>query len=198
MSDRMQTPETVPGRSCGECSLCCKLPRIDAVDKPAGLWCRHCAPGRGGCTIYDSRPSSCRAFHCGWIVDARLGPEWQPLTSKMIAVVEEAGQRIAVHVDPSYPEAWRREPWYGQLRQWARAAVEDRRQVVVHVRRKAIVILADRDVDLGDVLPGQQIWVGAHDTAAGRRWNAVKIPADVPPGEAGSWITSQLAGKPAV
>jgi Fe-S-cluster containining protein len=196
MSDQMQMSQTVEGRSCGDCSLCCKLPRIDAVDKPAGTWCRHCAPGRGGCTIYDSRPSSCRAFHCGWIVDADLGPEWRPLTSKMIAVLEQAGRRIAVHVDPSYPDAWRRQPYYRQLKRWSQEAVEVRRQVIIHIRRKAIVILPDRDIDLGDVLPDEQIWVGAHDTPVGLRWSAAKIPADVLPEQAASWIASQTAGKP--
>jgi hypothetical protein len=37
----------LPGRSCGSCTLCCKLLRIEALDKPRDIWCRHCAVGRG-------------------------------------------------------------------------------------------------------------------------------------------------------
>src|SRR5258707_12707054 len=29
----------------------------DAFAKAPGTWCSHCAPGSGGCTIYDSRPA---------------------------------------------------------------------------------------------------------------------------------------------
>jgi hypothetical protein len=34
----------VPGRNCGDCSLCCKLIRVDAFDKPAGVWCATARP----------------------------------------------------------------------------------------------------------------------------------------------------------
>jgi Fe-S-cluster containining protein len=198
MSDQMQMPGTAPGRSCGDCSMCCKLPQIDELEKPEGVWCRHCAPRRGGCTIYPARPVACRMFHCSWLVDADLGPEWRPLTCKMIVVLEEAGRRLAVRVDPNHPDAWRRAPYYSQLKRWSRTAVEAGQQVIVHIRRRVIVILPDKDVDLGDVGLGEQIWVGAHDGPTGVIWDAARIPADVPPEHAGSWIASQTARKPAV
>ncbi len=60
MTSKAPTSTTIPGRSCGECLLCCKLAKIVGLDKPDGVWCRHCAPGRGGCTIYETRPPVCR------------------------------------------------------------------------------------------------------------------------------------------
>ena len=63
----------LPGRRCGECSLCCKLLRIEAFNKPVGTWCAHCAPGRGGCTIYETRPTECREFFCAWLTIACSG-----------------------------------------------------------------------------------------------------------------------------
>ena len=191
MSDETQAPKTVAGRSCGDCSLCCKLPQIDELDKPAGVWCRHCVPGRGGgCQIYDTRPVPCRVFHCSWIMDPSFGNEWRPLTAKMIVFPEKPGNRIAVRVDPGHPDAWRREPYYSQLKRWSRAAVESRRQVIVYVKRRVIVILPDKDVDFGDVELGDQIWVGAFETPAGRTWNAVRIPADLPPERVNAWIAA--------
>ena len=72
-----------PVRSCGSCSLCCKLLVIDELDKPPDTWCPHCKPGRGGCSIYADRPPSCRLFRCGWL-DSKgsVGDEWIPRAAK--------------------------------------------------------------------------------------------------------------------
>jgi hypothetical protein len=187
------TPNNAPGRSCGDCSLCCKLAQVDELDKPSGVWCRHCAPGRGGCTIYETRPSVCRNWACNWILDASLGPEWRPLTCKMILFFENSGKRLCVRVEPSHAAVWRREPYYSQLKQWSRAAVEARQQIVVYIKKRVIVILPDKDVDFGDVELGEQIWVGAYDTPTGRTWNAARIPADVPPEQVDKWLMSRMA-----
>ncbi len=148
--------------------------------------------------IYEQRPQSCRNFHCDWITDAALGAEWYPLNCKMIVHTEPSGNRLAVHVDPNYPGAWHREPYYGQLKRWAWAAVEARRQVVVFIKRRVIVILPDKDVDLGDMAPGDHIWIGAQETPSGVAWGAFRIPADVLPEHAGAWIRSHAARMQAV
>jgi uncharacterized cysteine cluster protein YcgN (CxxCxxCC family) len=106
---KADTVSLVPGRRCGECSLCCKLIRVDAFTKAPGIWCTHCAPGNGGCRIYDSRPAECRDFHCAWMSSPSLGEEWRPSRCKLVLRVESEGRLIAVHVDPSDPAAWRRE-----------------------------------------------------------------------------------------
>jgi uncharacterized cysteine cluster protein YcgN (CxxCxxCC family) len=193
MTDELQMPTPVAGRSCGDCSLCCKLPQIDELQKPEGVWCRHCAPRRGGCMIYETRPLSCRVFHCSWLINSDLGPEWRPLTCKMVVFLEKAANRLAVRVVPEYPDAWRREPYYSQLKQWSRTAVEARQQVVVYIRRRVIVILPDKEVDFGDVALGDQIWVGAQETPMGRTWNAARIPANVPPEQIDQWLMLQTA-----
>ena len=61
-----QRPTAVPGRSCGTCTLCCKLLQVPEVEKPLGEWCRHCDKGVG-CTIYAERPQRCRDFFCGYL-----------------------------------------------------------------------------------------------------------------------------------
>ena len=74
----------------------------------------------------------------------------------------------------------------------ARRAVEARQQIVVFIKKRVVVILPDKDVDFGDLELGEQIWVGARDTPAGRTWNAARIPADVPPDQVDAWLLSQL------
>src|SRR5260370_30581721 len=85
--DKADTISIVPGRACGECSLCCKLIRVDAFAKAPGIWCAHCAPG-SGCTIYDSRPAECRDFYCAWMVSPNLREEWRPSPCKLVLRVE--------------------------------------------------------------------------------------------------------------
>jgi uncharacterized protein len=111
-------------RKCGTCSLCCKLPYVQELGKPIDTWCAHAKPGHGGCSIYPDRPASCRGFICGWLASAQYGDEWFPARCKMIITPrvpsgEVAKQGMLLSVDPAYPNAWRREPYYTQLLAWA-------------------------------------------------------------------------------
>ena len=146
---------TAPGssaRACGDCTLCCKLLGIDELDKPAGQWCAHCAVGRG-CAIYESRPEPCRTFLCGYLTWPVAGEHWFPVRSKMILASAFGGKRLAVHVDPGRPNAWREAPYYSDLKRWSAVGARDGRQLVVSVGRRSILILPDRDVEL----PGKDV-----------------------------------------
>jgi len=178
----------VPGRTCGSCSLCCKVLQIDELQKPVGQWCPNCAVGRG-CKIYQTRPSECRTFHCAWLISPDLGEEWQPARAKFVLYSEGKANRIVAHVDPGYPTAWRAEPYYRQLKEWARAAVDRDGQVCVYVKLRTIVILPTRDVDLGELTNGDFIIVSERRMPDGRReWDAhKKTLADIPPEERGKW-----------
>ena len=59
----MNKKELVPGRECGECTLCCIKPTIDCPElkKLSGVRCENLAK-TGGCSIYDKRPQTCRDF----------------------------------------------------------------------------------------------------------------------------------------
>lgn len=113
------SPNVVAGRSCGTCTLCCRLPDIDLLDKPANVWCRHCVAEKG-CSIYADRPSVCRDFLCLWMTDAGLAEAWEPSRSHMM--VYRQGPQVTVLVDPDHPDIWRREPYHAQLRAWAEEA----------------------------------------------------------------------------
>ncbi|HEY3815343.1 MAG TPA: hypothetical protein VGL66_19150 [Caulobacteraceae bacterium] len=71
------THTLVPDRACGDCFACCEVSEIDdpALKKPAHVLCQH---HRGGCTVYEVRPQTCRSFHCLWRRLAGLPEDARP------------------------------------------------------------------------------------------------------------------------
>lgn len=63
---------TTPTRECGPCRACCKAVGIYELDSPPGAWCSRVdlESKSGGCSAYDERPASCRAFRCSWLQDS--------------------------------------------------------------------------------------------------------------------------------
>jgi hypothetical protein len=129
--------------------MCCKVPQIKELNKPVNAWCVHASPGRG-CKSYAGRPVVCRSFYCRWMLDASFGPEWKPDKSKFIVYLSRGGG-LSIAVDTDFPNAWTRPPYYAQIKKWAMLAEERKEVVVVRVGHRLIVVLPDRDVDLGQV-----------------------------------------------
>lgn len=169
----------LPGRSCGKCTLCCKVLSIGELDKPQGEWCRHCKVGVG-CSIYDARPKECSGFYCGYLTWPETDERWFPASSKMVIVSELDGGRIAIHVDPTRPTAWRVEPYYSTIKGWAYCAAPDMVQVVVCIGNRAIVILPEEDVDLGPIAPDERIITGEIRDGGGMRLRAMKLKSNDP------------------
>jgi hypothetical protein len=145
----------LPDRDCGPCALCCKVMRIDALQKPEGIWCPHCVPGKG-CRIYETRQDECRIFYCLWRADPDLGDAWQPARCKMVLYTEGMGQRLVISVDPGNPTKWREEPWYSQIKAWSFNLLRYG-QVVVYIANRAIVVFPNKEVDLGPLKKGDII-----------------------------------------
>jgi hypothetical protein len=130
---------------------------------------------------YENRPSECRNFFCSWIVSPELPPEWRPLTCKMVLI--RRPHQILLLVDPSQPTTWRQDPYYKQLKEWARAGVDaqPRQQVLVYIRERVIVVLPNKEVDLGVIATegntGLRIMVREQKTPQGRDWDAYVLPA---------------------
>ena len=135
-------------RSCNGCTLCCKVMSVYELEKSPGEWCLHCRVGVG-CSIYDNRPTECRQFLCGYLALSDLSEEWKPSRSKIIITTDVIRNDITFHVDPSCPDAWRREPFYSYMKQRAERVASQRGRVLVIVGWRSIVIVPDRDVDLG-------------------------------------------------
>jgi hypothetical protein len=140
----------VPGRGCGTCSLCCKVPHIAELDKPAGKWCPHWRAGNG-CSIHPTRPVSCRGFYCEWMTSKGLGPEWKPDRCKFMLSKTNEGRTLTAHVDPGFPKAWRATPYYENFKIWAAEAARQTPMHVVSVMvgERVTVVLADSEVELG-------------------------------------------------
>lgn len=133
---------TLPERACGTCTLCCRLPEIDAFAKPANAWCDHCLPEKG-CAIYHHRPTLCRDFLCLWMTSAALSPEWEPARSRMMIYTQ--GPQTTVLVDPDHPEIWKRAPYAADLKGLAREVENTGGYLIVFVGDDVFKIEPDRD-----------------------------------------------------
>jgi len=148
----------VPGRSCGTCSLCCKVYSVQELNKPAGRWCIHSVPGLG-CANHADRPPVCSQFFCSWLVDLNLGPEWKPEVCRFVLSADPAYQALTLMVDPGMPLAWKREPYYSVLKTFSEVLFRLNQKILVNLRGHITVLLPDRDVPIGIIDPGEEIVV---------------------------------------
>jgi len=167
---------TIP-RPCGDCTFCCKTLKIDQLAKPAGRWCVHCAQGRG-CKIYDERPEVCRTYQCVWTQADVLSNIWRPDRAKFLMESRDASDgppdliagrfvknELIVVVEPSMPDAWRREPYYAQLKKLADRKVVPYTVVLVRIRDRISMLFPEGEIDLGPNRPGHRINSGYEERA---------------------------------
>lgn len=173
-------------RQCGDCSLCCKVMAVEALNKPAGQWCAHFARGQG-CTIHGARPAACRAFDCHWLLDETMGDEWYPRQSGM--VVQALEMALLVRVDPGTQQPWRHEPYLSKLVFLAGQLLTQGRMVLVLEQGHTILLLPDRIVDVGILAPEDQIALRQVNGAGGAAWAASMTRRD------GSqrWLTGPIS-----
>jgi hypothetical protein len=147
----------VPGRACGTCTLCCKVIAVADFDKQPGVWCAHCIRGKG-CGIYETRPTDCRTFFCEWMLTTSLSADWKPERAKFALVIGEGGH-LTAFVDPGFPAAWRNTPYFETFKRWslegARAAPP--RLITIRIGTRVIVVLPDREIDVGQVGPDESV-----------------------------------------
>lgn len=87
-------------RSCGECTLCCTLLRVDELRKLGGTPCPKLrrAPEPPGCGIHASRPAICRGYSCLWLsggLDEADRPD--RLGAVLDVATEGATTRLRIH-----------------------------------------------------------------------------------------------------
>ncbi|WP_374544709.1 hypothetical protein [Rhodoblastus sp.] len=149
--------------------------KIAEIDKPPGLWCAQCRPG-AGCAIYPDRPGECRAFTCGYLTNPDLGEDWRPDRARLIVSLEGEGRMVAIHVDATKPDAWRRPPFRDKIASWARLAEKGDRLVLVRIGRRVVVVFPDGESDLGLMEEGDRIGARRRATPGGPRREAFRIP----------------------
>lgn len=134
-------------RTCGTCTLCCKVFEVPPIDnKPRGVWCKHCKPGRG-CGIWETRPDFCRDFHCLWIKEQSLGPEWKPEVAKFVMNWWDQNH-LYITCDPKAPLAYRVEPYWTSLRDTARR-IAPHSKILIFKQNDKYILLPDGEIRLG-------------------------------------------------
>jgi hypothetical protein len=95
----VKTLYLVPDRHCGSCTSCCKDLTIDSdeLKKPPGVVCSHCVEAKG-CGIYETRPTVCRSWFCGWRQMRNLDDSWRPDLCEILVTPAAEG-----HIPAGYP-----------------------------------------------------------------------------------------------
>ncbi len=135
-------------KACGQCSLCCKLLEIAELEKPMGVWCRHFVKGRG-CGVYADRPPACQDYQCAWTWAPLLDDRWRPDRAGFLIHPVQAASELEIVADPSRPAAWRREPYYSQIKTWSDPANTSVSVVRVRIGDRVLVVFPETEIDLG-------------------------------------------------
>jgi hypothetical protein len=61
-----------------------------------------------------------------WLIDGRIPDYWKPDRSKIVITphLADAHAYVGFVVDPAYPQRWREEPYFSDLKTMARAGLE--------------------------------------------------------------------------
>jgi len=162
--------------------LCCNFLHVVELNKPAGKWCKECRPGHGGCSIYETRPSICRTYACGWLMSKNVSDDWYPLRSHMILSLGPLNGILTctVSVDPRYPWIWRTEPYYSQLQLMAYNGMRvgtPEEILLVQVRCQGRVWLVTDDSDIDITRRCYIVKFVAHSTSSVELFNTVEQAA---------------------
>lgn len=121
---------------------------ITELGKRPGIWCHHCAPGKG-CAIYDDRPTSCRDFACLWLSQQSVPLECRPDRTKIVLTLEANNTRIIAHCDPADPFSWRKPAIGRYLRHCASAGWHRNGWVLAKMGQSFWLITPDDEHEIG-------------------------------------------------
>jgi len=101
-------------RSCGECSLCCTVLRVDELEKLGGIPCAKLGPAGQGCSIHETRPSICRRYRCLWLQGQLEDGDRPDHLGAILDLLSEGGMpRLAIR--EATPGAFDRSPRLQEL-----------------------------------------------------------------------------------
>jgi Fe-S-cluster containining protein len=162
-------------RTCGTCTMCCKVFKIPALDKPAGTWCTHCIPGNG-CKVYADRPILCRQFECLWLEENDIPEIWKPERSKMVLSTSPTTGFMHVQVDPGQPSAWQKQPYHSHLLAWSARLLAEKRHILVLVNDDATLILPKQALHLGHMREDESFLVKQRFGSQGIEYYVERFP----------------------
>ena len=137
--------DALDDRTCGTCHACCKVFPIAEIGKEGFESCGFLTDE--GCRIYAERPQRCRDFFCHWRLEPGLDLDWKPEACGFV-LHDPPPFALLASVDPDRPEAWRQEPYYSQLRDWAQDLAEGQHLCAVRVGERTLLLLKDREVEI--------------------------------------------------
>jgi hypothetical protein len=126
---------TASERTCGPCSLCCTLLRVDALGKLGGTECCHQRVGdpAGGCGIHERRPAICRGYRCLWL-EGSLEEADRPDRLGAVLSLTTEGESPSLFVHEARPGAFDASPRLQQIaegwRESLRVRISDSQSVL--------------------------------------------------------------------
>lgn len=102
------------------------------------------------------------------------------MKSKMVLTKDPGQNRLTIYVDPGRIDAWRREPYYSQIKFWATAVAKDRGQVIAIWGVGLIAVTPDREINLGPVREDQSIMTSVQMGPNGREIDVFVVEKDDP------------------
>ena len=94
---------------------------------------------------------------CGWLTNPRFGPEWKPDRSKIVITVGRKGNGLDFQCDPGFPDAWRKQPYYGHIKNLAAIAARHDGLISVNTGRNLIIVAPEREFAVGEVAEEDEI-----------------------------------------
>lgn len=61
---------------CGECHVCCKVPCVPEIEKPANVLCWLYK--ENGCSINADKPKNCKTYQCVWVTQENIDIKYRP------------------------------------------------------------------------------------------------------------------------
>ena len=123
-------------KECGECSLCCEIPPVPAISKPAN---HRCPFWDKGCNLYPDHPGQCKTFVCLWLANEKLPDQLRPDRCGVMFETHWPEKTVLALVDPFRPDAWR----FGRVERLMKRMVRDGYVVWVVVGTKKRLFLPE-------------------------------------------------------
>jgi hypothetical protein len=133
-------------RTCGACTLCCVVLRVDEIGKPGGTPCPKLRPAaaEGSCSIHAMRPEICRAYRCLWL-QGGLDEEDRPDRLGAVLDVAPVGETYRLEIREALRGNFRASP---RLR-----AIAERHRPIMPVRVTDVENVLDPDAPFRVLLP---------------------------------------------
>ncbi len=113
---------------------------------------------------------------CKFLLDASLDEQWRPSVSRIVMVDSKPENLLIAYVDPQRPDAWRKDPYYSALKAWSKVLLPRGIHVAIYIGAHTIIVLPDRELDVGDVGPDELVVVRGVPEPGGTRYSAFKAP----------------------